>query len=97
MTLIRRTAQLINDLKLLNMIKENDTIYCTFIRGVIHLKVYFDSWGLSTQKSIREAIEAEFEDLYIKEEYSHNNFIGFYICKDEITNEKLHEIYLETH
>lgn len=101
MTLIRRTAQLINDLKLLNMIKDQDKIDCTFIRGVIRLRVDFDSWRYNQYRSIKEsvkvAIKTEFEDSYIREAYSTSKSIEFYICKDEITNNKLHEIYLETH
>lgn len=95
MTLIRRTAQLINDLRVLNTIRESDKIECTFIGGVICLKVdFFEDWTYSetSKKSVKAAIETEFEDLYIKEAYIKDKSIKFYICKDEITDNKLDKI-----
>lgn len=96
MTLIRRTAQLIIDLKLLNVINEKDEIKCTFIEDGIYLKIAFNKLKSQTDiNSIRLAIEKEFEDIHIKNcsRDKCRMFIKFYIHKDEIGNSKLMRVY----
>lgn len=96
MTLVRRTSQLISDLKLLGMIKEKDIIKCTFIEDGIYLKI--DLYRLKSQtdiNSIRLSIEKEFEDMHISKCGSDHSWfcIKVYIHKDKITDSKLMRVY----
>ena len=93
MTLVRRTAQLISDLKLLNMIKEKDKIRCTFIEEGIYLAALHGLSGFGN--SIKLSIEKEFEDMHISKCGSDHStiYIKVYIHKDKITDSKLMKVY----
>ncbi len=96
MTLVRRTAQLISDLKLLNMIKEKDKIRCTFIEEGIYLRIDFNKLKSKTDiNSIKLSIEKEFEDMHISKCGSDHStiYIKVYIHKDKITDSKLMKVY----
>ena len=69
MTLLRRTAQLVEDLRTLNLIKETDIVEFMYTcDGGIWLEIKFkhpDSFTTISSSNIKSAIEQEFDNKFI--------------------------------
>lgn len=95
MTLIRRAAQLIQDLKELGMLPDGYEINSFFVKGDVLFQIKFPE-GTKSERidSINNAIKEEFKDVEVENwgGFSRQN-VKVIISKNQITSFKMTETY----
>lgn len=95
MTLIRRTSQLLKDLRELGIISEECKVKVNFIEGDILLAIHFPNIAqVGKIESIINAIKEEFNDMEVEDwgGFSKQN-LKVIISKNKITSFKMTKTY----